>query len=151
MQPLFRLVSRLLRALGVFLVASGPAFAQEPGHHDLHILVVGLQSDQGQAMAALYREGDDLPGKPRAKQARPIVDRKAELSFSNLEAGRYAVIVFHDLNGNNDLDHNFLRLPAEPIGFSNGFELGLTSGMPNSRKLAFTLDADTRPLEIRVK
>lgn len=39
----------------------------------------------------------------------------------NLVPGKYALAVFHDLNGNSVLDKNFFGIPKEPYGFSNDF------------------------------
>lgn len=34
-------------------------------------------------------------------------------------AGKYAVAIYQDKNGNNQLDVNFMGIPTEPFGFSN--------------------------------
>ena len=118
---------------------------------DLVIHVNGLTHDRGQAIASLFREGDDIFGKPYARVAGGIQQNKATLTFSGLPHGNYAVTVFHDENSNNDLDHNVLHFPAEPLGFSNGFKLSLFSGMPSFEKLRFAFGANAEPLEIPVK
>jgi outer membrane protein len=58
-----------------------------------------------------------------------------------LAFGDYAVVVLHDGNDNGEVDHNFLGLPTEPLGFSNGFKLGLFSGKPTFEKLRFTFSS----------
>lgn len=80
-----------------------------------------------------------------------ISDKHAQLVFQNLKYGKYAVTVFHDENDNGTLDHNLLRMPAEPLGFSNGFQLGLFSGLPNFEKLqiVFGPGADTIGITVR--
>ncbi len=40
--------------------------------------------------------------------------------FDDLAPGRYAVAVFHDVNGNGELDRIPPGVPTEPYGFSNG-------------------------------
>ncbi len=37
----------------------------------------------------------------------------------DLPNGNYAIAVYHDANGNNKLDKNFLGIPTEKYGFSN--------------------------------
>ena len=71
--------------------------------------------------------------------------------LTDLAYGPYAMVVFHDENDNGTLDHNVLRLPAEPLGFSKGFKLSLFSGMPNFEKLRFDFTVDSMPLEIVVQ
>ena len=41
--------------------------------------------------------------------------------FEGLAAGSYAVLVFQDVNGNGELDQNFMGIPREPLGFSNRY------------------------------
>ena len=44
---------------------------------------------------------------------------KSAVVLTNLDPGRYAIILFHDENGNGKLDKNALGVPTEPYGFSN--------------------------------
>jgi len=50
--------------------------------------------------------------------------------------GEYSAILWHDVNGNGTLDHRW-EIPAEPMGFSNNWELSILSGMPSFEKLRF--------------
>jgi len=118
---------------------------------DLIIHISGFTHARGQAIASLFGEGADVFGKPYARVAVGIQQNKATLIFPGLPHGNYAVTVFHDENGNNDLDHNVLHFPAEPLGFSNGFKLSLFSGMPSFKKLRFAFTVDSKSLEISVK
>ena len=59
--------------------------------------------------------------------------------------------VINDWFDNGKIDHNFLGLPAEALGFSNGFSPGLFTGMPTFQKLKFVFGASARALRIRVK
>lgn len=130
-------------------VARAWAGAQQEG--DLGVHVSGFTHERGQAVASLFREGDDIFGKPHVRVAAPIRQGKAKLVFPHQPYGSYAVTAYHDENGNNDLDHDVLRLPAEPLGFSNGFRLALFSGMPSFEKLRFVFGAGSKPLEITVR
>lgn len=134
-------------AMGL-VIASASA---EVPRSDIIIHVDGFTHARGQAIANLFREGDDIFDKPYVRVAANIQHNIVKLIFPNLAQGSYAVTVFHDENGNNDLDHNFLRFPAEPLGFSNGFKLSLFSGMPSFEKLRFSFGPDFQPLEISVK
>lgn len=127
-----------------------PAMADAP-QQGLVIHLKGFTHERGQAIANLFYEGGDVFGRPHARAVARIQQGGATLNFPHLAHGSYAVIAFHDENGNNDLDHNLLRLPAEPLGFSNGFRFSLFSGMPSFAKLRFTFGVDTKPLEIFVK
>jgi len=140
-------LARALTLIGFLLVTSASADAQQG---DLVIDISGFTHDNGQAIASLFREGDDIPSKPYARIVAEIHEGKAIALFPSLQHGDYALIVFHDENGNNNLDHNFLGFPAEPMGYSNGFSFSLFSGMPNFKKLRFTFGEGAKPLEIPV-
>ncbi len=145
----FRRARWLAAGLAIFSVWA-PALADAPVT-DLVVHAQGFTHDRGQAVASLFREGDDIFQKPRLRVMAKVHGGNATLVFPRMEYGNYAVLVFHDENGNDDLDHNLLRFPAEPLGSSNGFEFGLFSGLPSFEKLRFTFDASTKPIEITIK
>ena len=136
--------------IAVCLVGSS-AWADSVPKEDLVIHANGFIHDRGKAIASLFHAGDDIFGKPHSRVMATIHQGKATLVFSNVKPDSYAVIVFHDENDNNNLDHNFLRLPAEPLGYSNGFKLTLFSGLPSFEKLRFAFAAGVDPVEIQVK
>lgn len=56
-------------------------------------------------------------------------------TFAGLQPGRYALMMFHDENGNGRYDRDFLGLPREGYGFSN--DAKPVFGKPSWRKVAF--------------
>jgi len=58
-----------------------------------------------------------------------------------LDSGEYALVVYHDENGNGRLDENFIGIPSEPLGFSNRY---WPQGPPTFTNAAFKLDADEK-------
>ncbi len=68
----------------------------------------------------------------------------ARLTFE-VPKGRYAIKLFLDLNGNAEVDTNFLGIPKEPFGFSNNAKGKL--GPPSFDAAAFTLK-DAREISI---
>lgn len=52
--------------------------------------------------------------------------------FSNLPAGKYTIRCFQDLNGNEELDKNFMGIPTEPYGFANNPKIRF--GMPSVKE-----------------
>lgn len=111
----------------------------------------GFLDSSGQAVAKLFLPGDNVKAKGRWELSSPIRQGRAEFRFQYLNRGAYAVVVFHDQNANGVIDHNALRFPSEPLGFSNGFALGLLSGLPTFGKLRFELVADEQTLDITMK
>lgn len=136
----------------IFLSFSGGALAAD-GAGTLSIQASGFFHERGHAIANLFREGDEVLNLNnvyrRAKVE--IHDGKATINFTDLAYGTYAVSVYQDENDNGMLDHNVFHFPAEPLGFSNHFQLGLTSGMPTFEKMKFQFSPDMGVVEITVK
>lgn len=147
----YAIAGRLAGILALSVCLLGAPAAGDAPLKDIVVHASGFVHDRGQAVASLFREGQDIFGKPFARVATKVDRGTATFVFPGMPHGNYAVTVFHDENGNNDLDHNFLNMPAEPLGFSNGFKLSLFSGMPSFEKLRFTFGAETKPQEISVK
>ena len=104
------------RVVAVALGAAGTAFG---GEVDVRVenppgtgAVVALLFDSADAFADLRD--------PRAALRVPS-GGKEPARFEGLGAGSYAVLVFHDVNGNGELDQNFMGIPREPLGFSNRY------------------------------
>ena len=58
----------------------------------------------------------------------------------NRPTGTYAIGVFHDVNGNNSLDTNFLGIPKEQYGFGN--DATGSFGPPSFNDAAITVPKD---------
>ena len=58
----------------------------------------------------------------------------------DLPTGAYAIGVFHDVNGNNSLDTNFLGIPKEQYGFGN--DATGSFGPPSFDEAAITVSKD---------
>jgi uncharacterized protein (DUF2141 family) len=117
---------------------------------DLTVDISGFKSTKGHAIAKLYKDGENVLGKPSLLIKTAIHGGKASVSFAGLKPGPYAVVVFQDLNDNGEIDHNLFGLPAEPLGFSNGFSPGIVAGMPSFPKLRFELGPKDKTISITV-
>ena len=122
--------------------------AQETGA--LIIEAFNFETNTGVAVVHLFREQDDVPGKPFLKSTSTIENGKAKITFSNIPYGDYAAILFQDENTNGLLDHK-LGFPNEPMGFSNEWKLSLFSGMPNFSKLKFSFKNASLPYKIAIR
>ncbi len=77
---------------------SAPALADgpQPTTVDLTTEILGLRSDQGKVMVAVFRSAAGFPGdasRAVAKAAVPIAQRHARVTFRGLPPGVYAVAV----------------------------------------------------------
>jgi uncharacterized protein (DUF2141 family) len=66
-----------------------------------------------------------------------------------LPEGEYAISVFHDQNGNRQLDQNFINIPKEPFGFSND-ALGMM-GPPSFDEAMFQVKQKKKEIVINLK
>jgi uncharacterized protein (DUF2141 family) len=102
--------------------------------------VIDLRNDSGQVGILLFDKEDGFPGdglKASRHLMVPIAGRVARAVFNDLPPGRYAIVVMHDENKNDQLDTNMFGIPKEGFGFSNdakGF-----MGPPKFRDAAFGL------------
>jgi uncharacterized protein (DUF2141 family) len=138
----------------LLLVATAPpASAQTPSlpSGTLSVAADGFKSGAGHAFARLYRPGDNIVGAPWRLVRADIHDGRAVFDFKDLAFGAYALVVHHDVNDNGTIDHNAIGFPAEPLGFSNGFKLGLFSGKPTFDKLRFSFAPTSTSTSVTVR
>jgi uncharacterized protein (DUF2141 family) len=93
-----------------------------PGSSVLQLTVTGFPNGEGLAHIALVagRETyEDEAAAPSFAARLPIVDKQVTWRVELLAPGEYAVRVFHDANGNNELDKSRRGVPKEHFGFSN--------------------------------
>lgn len=83
--------------------------------------ITGYEGAEGQLLVALYNQAADFND-----ETTPLRDAKATVeaetttvTFDDLPVGEYAFKLFHDVNGNGELDTDSLGIPSEPYFFSN--------------------------------
>ncbi|BEU73788.1 MULTISPECIES: DUF2141 domain-containing protein [Ralstonia solanacearum species complex] len=89
----------------------------------LTVTVEGARSRQGTVRAALFRDAAHwLKPDDAARASVAVLDSvtgdSVTFVYADLSAGRYALSVFQDANGDGKLDTNPAGLPIEPYGFS---------------------------------
>ncbi len=127
----------------IFLMASFLGTAQ----HTLTIKAEGIRSSDGYIGVAVYNtEATFLKdGKTFSGTFEPTKEGKTIITIADLPEGTYAVSIFHDKNGNKELDTNFIGIPKEPVAFS--MAKMKTFGPPSFKACSFRLISD---LEIRI-
>jgi len=143
----------IARSLGLAVwLAATPVTSEEPAKDataSVEILVENVASEQGVIVVALtssaaqFDSGDAFV---RSDDAVAIDEGRAERTFEEVPLGVYAVKVFHDENGNGDLDTNFVGYPTEAFGFSND-AMG-RFGPPSFEEAAFAVE--TNPTRVRI-
>ncbi len=130
----------------VCVAMSAPAFADG---NTLTIRVSAVRSGKGAIRCRLYSKPDGFPGKDtyEMQQSAPIVNGAAVCTFVILPA-TYAVSVFHDENGDGQLDKNFIGIPTEGVGVSNNRLRSM--GPPKWEDAKFVLRGDLT-LEVKLR
>ena len=142
--------------LAALLLAGGfAAAADEPGGEDargsLTLVVPGLASDEGKVIIALFDSAEGFEEESafvRSAFVEPE-NRGAVWTFGDLPFGEYAVRLFHDENGNEKLDTNWMGIPKEPYGFSN--DARGKFGPPGYEAAKFRFDSDGLTLQVTLE
>ncbi|MDP2432437.1 MAG: DUF2141 domain-containing protein [Pseudomonadota bacterium] len=134
---------------GLVLFTLAVLAAAQAGAGDLAVAVHDVRGGTGEVRLMLFDrdEGFRKEDKARQKLALPAGAGTVNAVFPGLPAGRYAVMVYHDENGNGKLDLRFGMFPKEGYGLSNNPKL---SGPPKFKDAAFEIaDTDSR-IDIRL-
>jgi len=135
----------------LFTAAVG-ARSHTPDGTRLVVQVSGFQNDQGTAGVALWNGPEGFPeGVSHAvATAWVTIDRRAATAtFDDVQAGTYAVTVFHDENDNRTFDKRWFGLPKEAWGVSNNARPHLRA--PRFDEASFQVTGDVQRIDIRVQ
>lgn len=134
--------SALLIAAVAGLALAAPARAGPEPAGAVDVTVTGLRSTEGQVIACLWHEKRRFPSCEKSetalRRAVPVTGTTMHVSLPLPAAGRYAVTVVHDEDGNGKMKKNFIGMPREGVGVSNnpggmpGFEKSLVDMSPGS-------------------
>lgn len=96
------------------------ACAVPAGANTLIVEATGFEDDTGQAVIELFASRAGFLKQPSLFQAQPIVaGQPVRWTFDDLSPSDYAVRVWHDINGNGELDRRAFGR-NEVYRFSNG-------------------------------
>lgn len=129
--------------LALLFAAPAPALAAE-----LRVKVSDLRSNDGNVHFALYVTPKSFPKREGRYKGTHVPARAlgALAVFTGLKAGRYALAVYHDENGNGEFDQGFLGVPLEGYAFSNG--AAAFFGPPSFLEAAIELDGEITEITI---
>jgi uncharacterized protein (DUF2141 family) len=113
---------------------------------DLVINIGPVEKAAGQLMVAIYDSKESFRETTSHAASLPAETGEMQFTFANLEAGDYAVLVYHDVNNNGNLDTNMLGMPKEPWGAS--LEGKMLFGAPDWAKTRFTVSDDGKTIKV---
>lgn len=134
---------------GLALFTLAVLAAAQAGAGDLAVAVHDIRGVAGEIRLMLFdrEEGFRKEDKARQKLTLPAAAGTVNAVFPGLPAGRYAVIVYHDENGNGKLDLRLGMFPKEGYGLSNNPKL---FGPPKYKDAAFEVPDTGSRLDIRL-
>lgn len=133
----------------VMLSATSKSATPPPTGAVLKVRVENIEKAQGRIHVGIYRPSDNFPKKKTAFAGKetPVTGKGSmDIEVEGLAPGRYALAVFHDLNGNGKLDTNLLGIPTEPYAFSNGATAKWSS--PGFEEAAFDLPQSGKTITV---
>ena len=106
----------------------------------LEVEVKGLEVETGRVALALFGSAESYAygTEPLRRAFLPRSEGPCVWRLEDLAPGDYAIKAFHDLDGSGRLETNFLGVPTEPYGFSNGARGSF--GPPSWRQARFRLN-----------
>ena len=117
-----------LFALVLPMTAQTPALAQIPTSGSLRVDISGLKNSDAQVCLSLFDGSAGFPDDSEAVVATQCVDASTPTAtFEALSMGTYAVTVFHDENGDGQINRGTFGIPTEGFGFSRNPAIGTSA------------------------
>lgn len=126
--------------------------AIQPPEGNIRVTVNEVNKKNGEVMVALFSSSKGFPyetGNAIQKLKGRAVNGVVELTFPSIPEGTYAIALFHDTNGDGQLNTNFMGIPKEGYGVSNNRYN--TFSAPDYPTCSFRHDKSLTDLSIRIK
>lgn len=137
-----------MKFLIIFLAALLPFNLQAQGitGTQIEVTVTNVPDNEGNVIISLFTEDTFMKSAPVKSETASITNGRATVTFSEIPAGDYAVISFHDRNKNGRIDMGPTGIPEEAYGVSNN---PVSYAPPNWEEARFPVAAEPVVLEIR--
>jgi len=88
--------------------------------YNVNLTISNIKEEDGNLVIAVFDNEEDFMNKEKIIKYLPVTSASETMvtQFS-LPKGAYSIAVFHDTNGNKELDKNYIGIPKEAFGFSN--------------------------------
>ena len=115
------------------------------------VRLTGFENDEKEVKICVCRSEEEYTGKVKEYRtaSASILNKKAVWVFKDMTYGPYSIKAFHDRNGNNRLDTNFMGKPTERYGFSNHADGRF--GLPSFSQTVITLNSPVTEIEIHLQ
>ena len=132
----------------VVLVVTAALYFSFNDQVECTIAIENIKGKEGKLVIAVFDNEDDYLKNDLLNKEVVVTGKPTELVKLKLPRGEYAIAVFHDINGNKELDKNMVGWPQEAFGFSNK-SLGMF-GPPSFKETKFTVPSSS-PIKVKLK
>lgn len=113
----------------------------------LNITLDGVQPGGGALTVLLFDRAEGFPKEPKARARHTLPAGTTTLALDGLPPGEYAVMAYHDENGNGELDRFLGMIPKEGWGLSKNPKV---SGKPAFKDAVIALPASGATTTIKL-
>lgn len=115
----------------------------------INVEIAGTSTADGQLVVSLFNTDEAFLRDPVAEQVAPVDPAGSTvLTFSDVELGTYAIMVYHDEDRSGTLNTNFFGIPTEPVGASNNARRPF--GPPTFADASFEVATETQNVTINL-
>jgi uncharacterized protein (DUF2141 family) len=134
----------------IFALAGLCALPAQSAEHSLEVTLTGVKDARGQVRVGLYADPKTFRKEAQALavQTAPAAEGEVRVRFAGLAPGRYAIMAYHDEDGNGELNRRLGMFPTEGYGLSNNPKV---MGPPAFDDSAFELPAPGGTLRIEIR
>lgn len=118
----------------------------------LELVIQNPKSNKGSIQVLIFNSEQGFPSDPKKAfmaLTLPITNFSAQKILDNLPPGKYAISVFHDEDGDGQMQKNNLGIPLDRYGFSNNPTLYF--GPPSFIKCAVPTKNIRQKIEIKLR
>lgn len=137
---------KLFATIIVFVFAlQTPTETINTNKRTITVTVPNVTSNKGKVSYALY-DKENFRVKPLQAKSTIVKDKKSTVIFTGVAPGEYAIVCYHDVNGNGKMDFEPNGMPIEDYGISNNPR---SFGPPEYETAKFVISDKDVTLEIK--
>lgn len=136
--------------LFVFLLSASAASTALAQDGTLNVSLTGIQHERGSIRVGLYSDTKTFRKEAQAVAVRQVAAKpgSVQVSFAGLPPGPYAIMAYHDEDGNGELNRRFGMFPTEGYGLSNN---PAVTGPPAFEDSAFEVGDATTQISVDIR
>jgi uncharacterized protein (DUF2141 family) len=142
----------LTMAFGLVAGAAAAECEGRPSQTKLTVQVTGVRAARGEVAVTVYPDEARRFLAPKGKLLRARVPAQAPTAtacFWLPQPAHYAIAVYHDANGDRDLNRSLVGLPTEGFGFSN--DAPTPTGLPAFKAVRFRVGPGDSQIHIKLR